>query len=123
MSGTKRTASDAQEAAWIADEDRFVLQQAKKKAAIRVKGGRAQPIDWLATTLAVIDPERNPLDDEVDLEELDLREPEAIFDSLDLNGLTELDNGIEGYLVLEKSRTNLSYWNVSIPHVDRLRMR
>jgi hypothetical protein len=44
----KRPVAEAQEAAWVADEDRFVLQQAKKKAAIRAKSGRALPIDWLA---------------------------------------------------------------------------
>lgn len=32
---------------WVAQEDIFVLKQAKKKAEIRVKEGRAKPIDWL----------------------------------------------------------------------------
>ncbi|KAK5122895.1 hypothetical protein LTR85_003460 [Meristemomyces frigidus] len=107
---SKRPASDAQEAAWVADEDRFVLQQAKKKAAIRVKGGRAQPIDWLAVTLAVIDPDRNPLDDEVDTEDLDLAEPESVFEGLSDARLQELERRIDTYLALEKSRSNQEYW-------------
>ncbi len=110
---SKRPA-DAQEAAWIADEDRFVLRQAKKKAAIRVKGGRAQPIDWLAVTLAVIDPERNPLDDELEDADLDILDPESVFEDLDDRQLLELEKGIDTYLALEMSRSNQEYWNVSL---------
>jgi hypothetical protein len=109
---SKRPA-DAQEAAWIADEDRFVLQQAKKKAAIRVKGGRAQPIDWLAVTLAVIDPARNALDDELEDADLDILDPESVFEDLDSGQLMELEKGIDTYLALEMSRSNQEYWNVS----------
>lgn len=108
---SKRPA-DTQEAAWIADEDRFVLQQAKKKASIRVKGGRAQPIDWLAVTLAVIDPEKNPLDDELEDVDLDIVDPESIFDGSDDAQLAELEKGIDTYLALESSRSNQEYWNV-----------
>lgn len=116
---SKRPA-DVQEAAWIADEDKFVLRQAKKKAAIRVKGGRAQPIDWLAVTLAVIDPEKNPLDDEVDGADLDVLDPESVFEGLDSAQLMELEKGIDTYLTLESSRSNAEYWNVclSTPRSD-----
>ncbi|EMC99521.1 hypothetical protein BAUCODRAFT_119101 [Baudoinia panamericana UAMH 10762] len=107
---SKRPASDAQEAAWVADEDRFVLQQAKKKAALRVKGGRAAPIDWLAVMLAVVDPERNLLDDEVDVDDIDLKLPETMFDALHEKELIELEKGIETYVALERSRSNLDYW-------------
>lgn len=120
---SKRPASDAQEAAWVADEDRFVLQQAKKKAAIRVKGGRAQPIDWLAVILAVIDPARNPLDDEVETEDLDLAEPESVFEGLSDARLLELEKGIDTYLALEKSRSNQEYWTVCLPAVCYLALR
>ena len=105
---------DAQEAAWIADEDRFVLQQAKKKAAIRVKGGRAQPIDWLAVTLAVIDPQRNPVDDELEDADLEILDPESVFEDLDNAQLVDLEKGIDTYLALEMSRSNQEYWNVSL---------
>ena len=110
---TKRAAPDAQEAAWVADEDRFVLQQAKKKAALRVKGGRASPLDWLAVTLAVIDPEHNILDDEADVEDVDLRAPESVLEALGAKELAEVEKGIEGYEVLESSRSNVEYWQVS----------
>ena len=112
---SKRSA-DAQEDAWVADEDRFVLQQSKKKAAIRAKAGRAQPIDWLAVTLAVIDPERNPLGDEVevDADELETVDPEAVFEGLDDSQLVELERGIDTYITLEKSKSNHDYWTVSL---------
>ena len=97
----------------MADEDRFVLQQAKKKAALRVKGGRASPLDWLAVTLAVIDPEHNILDDEADVEDVDLRAPESVLEALGARELAEVEKGIEGYEVLESSRSNVEYWQVS----------
>jgi hypothetical protein len=109
---SKRSA-DADEDRWVADEDRFVLQQAKKKAAIRVKGGRAQPVDWLAVALVVLDPERNPLDDEVDDGDLDLVDPQGVFEGLQDAQLAELEKGIDTYLALESSRSNQEYWNVS----------
>lgn len=112
----KRPASDAAEAAWIADEDRFVLQQAKKKAFLRAKGGRASPIDWLAVTLCVIDPERNELDDEVEVEEMDLREPESVFEDLNAPELAELEKGVDGYLALESWRGNVEFWQVRTSH-------
>ena len=109
----KRPAADAQEAAWVADEDRFVLQQSMRKSAIRAKSGRAAPIDWLAVTLAVIDPERNPLDDDLEDGDLELVAPERVFEGLGEEDLGELEKGIETYVTLEKSRSNLEYWVVS----------
>lgn len=112
MVPAKRPAAEAQEAAWVADEDRFVLQQTKKKAAIRAKSGRAQPIDWLAVTLALVDPEGNPLDDELEDGDVDSLDPEGVFEGLDQEQLTELEKGVDGYITLEGSRSNLDYWNV-----------
>jgi hypothetical protein len=110
---SKRSAgADAQEDAWVASEDRFVLQQAKKKAAIRIKGGRAQPVDWLAVTLVVIDPEHNALDDDVDATDMDLVDPEGVFEGLDEAQSAELEKGIDTYLALETSRSNQEYWNM-----------
>lgn len=110
---SKRSA-DAAEDAWVADEDRFVLQQAKKKAAIRVNGGRAQPVDWLAVTLAVIHPDRNRLDDDVELDDLDMVDPQGVFEGLNDAQFAELEKGIDTYITLESSRSNQDYWNVSL---------
>jgi hypothetical protein len=107
----KRSA-DAQEKAWVADEDRFVLQQAKKKSLIRIKGGRAQPVDWLTAILVVIDPAHNELDDEVEIEDAEIRDPEALFKGMDADQLAELATGIENFITLEKSQSNRDYWTV-----------
>lgn len=96
---------------WVAQEDDFVLQQAKKKAEIRVKEGRAKPIDWLAVTLRMIDETRNPLDDEITEEELEFVDPDSVFDGLSSEGeLAELRKDVDTYEKLETNRKNREYW-------------
>jgi hypothetical protein len=104
--------TNAAEEAWVADEDRFVLAQAKKKAALRVKGGRAKPIDWLAVTLRFVDGTKGQ-DDEVEDHELEVVDPEGVIEGLDTRDLGELEKEIETYLTLETNRSNREYWNVS----------
>lgn len=108
-----KRSTNAQEEAWVADEDRFVLQQAKKKAALRVKSGRAKPIDWLAVTLRFVDPTKTVLDEEIEDNELDIVDPEGVLEGLGEEDLSELEKEIENYLALETNRSNLDYWNVS----------
>jgi hypothetical protein len=112
----KRSANttNAAEEAWVADEDRFVLQQAKKKAALRVKGGRAKPIDWLAVTLRFVDPTKELLDDEVEDHDLEVVDPEGVLEGLDAEDLSSLEKEIENYLALETNRSNREYWNVGV---------
>lgn len=97
---------------WVAQEDNFVLRQAKKKAEIRVKEGRAKPIDWLTITLRVIDPTRNPLDDEISDADLDLIDPEGVFEGLSAEKIEDLEADIETFLKLETNPTNRDYWKV-----------
>ena len=106
----RKRPADTQEDAWVADEDRFVLHQAKKKAAIRVKEGRATPIDYLAIILRFIDPSRDPFDDEVQDTDLNVVDPEGVFESLDASQLVDLAKDINMYVSLEKSRENLDFW-------------
>ncbi|KAF2029476.1 hypothetical protein EK21DRAFT_67606 [Setomelanomma holmii] len=103
--------ANAAEDAWVADEDRFVLAQAKKKAALRVKGGRAKPIDWLAVTLRFVDPTKAILDDEVEDHELEVVDPEGVLEGLDAQDLQDLEQEIDNYLTLEPNRSNRDYWN------------
>jgi hypothetical protein len=110
-----KRSTNAQEEAWVADEDRFVLQQSKTKAALRVKGGRAKPIDWLAVTLRFIDPTKTLADDEVEDNELDVVDPEGVFEGLSEEDLRELEKDIDTYLTLETNRGNREYWNVGFP--------
>jgi hypothetical protein len=109
----KRTAN-AQEDAWLADEDRFVLQQQKKKAALRVKGGRARPIDWLAVTLRFVDPTRDLLDEEVEDHDLEIVDPEGVLEGLGEKELSDLEKEVDDYLTLEANRSNQEYWNVCL---------
>ncbi|KAF1816641.1 hypothetical protein P152DRAFT_470636 [Eremomyces bilateralis CBS 781.70] len=107
--------ADAQEDAWVADEDRFVLQQAKKKAAIRVRNGRARPVDWLAVILRQIEPRITTLgDDEDEDESLELVDPEGIFESLGENELLDLAKDIETYRTLETYPQSKEYWNTML---------
>lgn len=97
---------------WVAQEDTFVLKQAKKKAEIRVKEGRAKPIDWLTITLRVIDPTRDLLDDEIADSDIDLVDPEGVFEGLSSAQLMHLDKDIDTFIDLETNSDNRDYWKV-----------
>jgi hypothetical protein len=97
---------------WVAQEDNFVLKQAKKKAEIRVKEGRPKPIDWLTVTLRVIDPTRDPLDDEIADADLDLIHPDGVFEGLSQTELLDLEKDIDTFLKLETNSQNQDFWKV-----------
>ena len=102
---------DEQSRKWVAGEDVFVLKQAKKKAAIRIREGRAKPIDWLAVILRIIDPDRDLLDGDDDEEvQYDVVDPEGVFEGLDDTQLKELEVDITSYIALETNKQNLDYW-------------
>ncbi len=98
---------------WVSQEDQFVLKQAKKKAEIRVKEGRAKPIDWLTVTLRVIDPTRDILDEDASDGEVDVVDPDGVFEGLSETQLLELERDIGTYVTLETNPSNQDFWNVS----------
>ncbi|KAM0793586.1 hypothetical protein ACM66B_001020 [Microbotryomycetes sp. NB124-2] len=115
----QRMAESAQMAAWIDKEDDFHLEQAKRRAAIRVRERRAKPIDYLALNLKWSQPPLQPGDEGYDEHaeeddgtglEVDLDEPYAIFDNLTLEDAEELHEDIKMYLSLEKAEQNLEFW-------------
>jgi hypothetical protein len=108
----KRAAADDDEDAWVAEEDKFVLRQAKRRAILRVRGGRAKPIDWLAVTLRAIDRSDDRLDENEGEGELDVVDPEGVFEGLDREELEELASGIDTYLTRETERSNKEFWTV-----------
>ena len=110
MNPRKRPA-ETQEEAWVADEDRFVLQQSKKKAALRVRAGRAKPIDYLAVSLGAIDANRGGFEEEDDDNNAAVVSPEGVFERLGDEELEELEKGIDTYLALEKQRNSRDYWH------------
>jgi hypothetical protein len=101
---------DEQTRKWVSQEDSFVLKQAKKKADIRVREGRAKPIDWLAVILRVIDPDRDLLEDDEEEVHLDVVDPEGVFEGLNDAQLGELENDINSYIALETNNKNQDYW-------------
>ncbi|KAI9672320.1 MAG: hypothetical protein M1817_003342 [Caeruleum heppii] len=107
---TKRSAN-TQEAEWVAQEDVFVLKQAKKKAEIRVREGRARPIDWLAVTLRALDPNRDLLEEDVAESDIDIVDPDGVFEGLGEGQLHDLERDICTYLTLETTADNRDYWN------------
>jgi hypothetical protein len=91
-----------------------VLKQAKKKADIRVREGRAKPIDWLAVILRVIDPDRDLLEDDEEDMEVDVVDPEGVFEGLNDAQLEELETDITSYLTLETNTRNKDYWKTML---------
>ena len=105
---------DEQTRKWVSQEDSFVLKQAKKKADIRVREGRAKPIDWLAVILRVIDPDRDLLEDDEEEVQLDVVDPEGVFEGLNDAQLGELENDINSYIALETNQKNQDYWKTML---------
>lgn len=97
---------------WVSKEDEFVLTQAKKKARIRVRDGRAKLIDWLAVTLDVLEPSSDELEDDGTECEIDVVDPAALLEGLGRPQLEDLLRDIESYLILEKSGKGRKYWAV-----------
>ena len=97
---------------WVSKEDEFVLKQAKKKAQIRVREGRAKPIDWLAVILSIIDPTKDLLENDSADSELDIMDPDGVIEDLNERELRELEKDIDSYEILESNRSNQVYWNV-----------
>lgn len=112
-----RLAESAQMASWVAKEDDFYLEQAHRRAVIRVKENRAKPIDLLSINLKWADPniiaehenKQDDDDDEAGLE-IDLDEPYSIFEDLSLEETQELHQDIQMYLSLDKHDSNLDFW-------------
>jgi Conserved mid region of cactin len=112
----RKRAADAEEDEWVAGEDRFVLRQAKRRAILRVRGGRAQPVDWLAVVaLRAIDGDEDVLLDENEGDgELDVVAPEGVFEGLGRQELEDLAGDIEAYIARETAAANLEFWNVRV---------
>ena len=63
-------------------------------------------------TLRVIDPTRDPLDDEIEDSELDLIDPDGVFEGLAQGQLAELEKDIGTFLGLESNPQNRDFWKV-----------
>ncbi|KAI1371793.1 mid region of cactin-domain-containing protein [Hypoxylon crocopeplum] len=101
---------DDQSRQFVADEDKFVLKQSKKKADIRVREGRAKPIDLLAFNLRYVDTEHDVFDDDDADADIDVPPPNAVIDGLKESELDELGSDITSYHTLETNTRNKDYW-------------
>ncbi len=101
---------DEQSQRFVADEDRFVLKQSKKKADIRVREGRAKPIDLLAFNLRYLDADRDVFDDDDTDVHLNVPAPTAVIEALSESEASELDAEITSYHTLETNARNREYW-------------
>ncbi|UNI23292.1 hypothetical protein JDV02_009122 [Purpureocillium takamizusanense] len=102
--------SDEQSRQFVADEDKFVLKQSKKKADIRVREGRAKPIDYLTFNLRYMEENRDTFDDQDGDLEIELKNPAAYIESLTRAQITELNGDIASFLTLEVDASNRQYW-------------
>ncbi|KAG1465157.1 hypothetical protein G6F56_004940 [Rhizopus delemar] len=117
----QREAELAQMGEWEAKEEEFHLEQAKKRAEIRIKEGRAKPIDLLAMNLRLAY-EPDKVEEDVDLE-IDLDEPYTIFDNLNMDDTEELFRDIQMHMALEKNEKSLAFWSSMIVVADDCRSK
>lgn len=101
---------DEQSQRFVADEDKFVLKQSKKKADIRVREGRAKPIDLLAFNLRYIDTDRDVFDDNDTDVHITVPAPTSVIEALNESEASELDAEIASYHTLETNAKNREYW-------------
>lgn len=105
---------------WVAEEDVFVLKQAKKKAAIRVRDGRGRPIDWLTVLLLDLFPEDDLLDEE-SYPSIPSFDPFSILQSLSGSALANLKREVDANATLERIPKLQQYWrNLSVLCSDRI---
>lgn len=97
---------------WVNQEDEFVLQQSLKKAKIRVREGRAKPIDQLAVCLSILDPSADLLEEADTRPDFEIQEPVKVIDAVDEDDLADLTKEIDRWLVLESRRVNRNFWKV-----------
>ncbi|KAI1319485.1 cactus-binding C-terminus of cactin protein-domain-containing protein [Xylariaceae sp. FL0255] len=102
---------DEQSQRFVADEDKFVLKQSKKKADIRVREGRATPVDLLAFNLRYVDTDRDVFDDNDTDVDITVPTPTAVIDRLTQAEAAELDREIASYHTLETNAMNREYWS------------
>jgi len=95
---------------FLAQEGQFVLRQKRKAAEIRVREGRARPIDWLIVNLRIIDPLEDLINDDVQEEELDFVDPEHVIEELSASQLREVRKEIDQFLDIEYKPTTKDYW-------------
>ncbi|CAH2042765.1 unnamed protein product, partial [Iphiclides podalirius] len=94
-----RAREAAQFSSWARHEDAFHLQQARLRSQIRIRDGRAKPIDLLAWYVS----------SEECVDALEMHEPYTYLNGLQMQDLEDLLEDIKVYKELE-SEANQPYW-------------
>lgn len=96
---------------WVSQEGNFHLKQAKLRSKLRMKDGRAKPIDLLARYIDVFG-ERDPSEksDEQDDVSIEVVEPYQYLNNLRLTDLEDLQEDIKTLRKLDH-KANIPYWN------------
>ncbi|CAG4948098.1 unnamed protein product [Colias eurytheme] len=94
-----RAREAAQFHSWARQEDAFHLHQARLRSQIRIRDGRAKPIDLLAWYVS----------SEQCVDALEMHEPYTYLNGLQANDLEDLLEDIKVYKELEREE-QLSYW-------------
>ncbi|NWZ68759.1 CATIN protein, partial [Acrocephalus arundinaceus] len=84
---------------WEEQEERFHLQQAKLRSKIRIRDGRAKPIDLLAKYISAED-------DDLAVE---MHEPYTFLNGLTVSDMEDLVEDIQVYMELEQGK-NVDFW-------------
>ncbi|XP_015258245.1 PREDICTED: cactin [Cyprinodon variegatus] len=84
---------------WAEQEDNFHLQQAKLRSKIRIRDGRAKPIDLLAKYISAED-------DDLAVE---MHEPYTFLNGLTVTDMDDLLEDIKVYMELEQGK-NVDFW-------------
>ncbi|XP_064424401.1 splicing factor Cactin isoform X2 [Latimeria chalumnae] len=84
---------------WEEQEDNFHLHQAKLRSKIRIRDGRAKPIDLLAKYISAEDDDL----------EVEMHEPYTFLNGLTVSDLEDLVEDISVYMELEQGK-NVDFW-------------
>ena len=95
-------------------EAEFNLMQTKRRAQIRIKEGRALPIDPLVVNICYATDPDIAAELDADGIEMDFNEPYQVLDNLNLRDLNELKDTVETYMELERHEKAIKYWEVRI---------
>ncbi|TIB42516.1 hypothetical protein E3P86_00356 [Wallemia ichthyophaga] len=115
QSKAQRLNDSAQTQEWLNKEDDFMLEQKRMRAVMRIKGHRAQPIDYLCLNLKFAHPDTtHTRDDDQEVEtglEVHLDEPYRILENINFDQAKALHADICEFLDLETAEQNKDFWN------------
>ena len=96
---------------WEKQEDFFHLKQAKLRSKLRIKEGRAKPIDLLARYINAFGDDIGA-DENVDKTDdmaAESKEPYQYLNGLAMQDLEDLEEDIKVYMTLDSNK-NIDYW-------------